>query len=44
MNLTSLSSDPLLFRDPALRRLRRVGVVDVGSNSVRLVVFDGAAR
>ncbi|MEO1422080.1 MAG: Ppx/GppA family phosphatase [Pseudomonadota bacterium] len=24
--------------------LRRVGVVDVGSNSVRLVVFDGAAR
>ena len=26
------------------RALRRVGVVDVGSNSVRLVVFDGAAR
>ncbi|MEL6677142.1 MAG: Ppx/GppA family phosphatase [Pseudomonadota bacterium] len=24
--------------------LRRVGVIDVGSNSVRLVVFDGAAR
>lgn len=24
--------------------LSRVGVVDVGSNSVRLVVFDGAAR
>lgn len=24
--------------------LRRVGVVDIGSNSVRLVVFDGAAR
>ena len=45
MNLTSLSSDySLLFRDPALRRLRRVGIVDVGSNSVRLVVFDGAAR
>ena len=26
------------------RALKRVGVVDVGSNSVRLVVFDGAAR
>jgi exopolyphosphatase/guanosine-5'-triphosphate,3'-diphosphate pyrophosphatase len=26
------------------RRLDRLGVVDVGSNSVRLVVFDGAAR
>ena len=26
------------------RSLARVGVVDVGSNSVRLVVFDGAAR
>ncbi len=25
-------------------RLARVGVIDVGSNSVRLVVFDGAAR
>src|SRR5690606_26448684 len=25
-------------------RLRRIGVVDVGSNSVRLVVFDGIAR
>ena len=33
-----------LFNDPELNRLRRVGVVDVGSNSVRLVVFDGAAR
>lgn len=33
-----------LFSDPALRRLSRVGVVDVGSNSVRLVIFDGAAR
>ncbi|PIE16111.1 MAG: exopolyphosphatase [Rhodobacterales bacterium] len=27
-----------------MRALSRVGVVDVGSNSVRLVVFDGAAR
>ena len=26
------------------RELARVGVVDVGSNSIRLVVFDGAAR
>lgn len=33
-----------LFDDSKMRRLRRVGVVDVGSNSVRLVVFDGAAR
>ena len=28
----------------AAEALRRIGVVDVGSNSVRLVVFDGAAR
>lgn len=33
-----------LFDDPSARDLSRVGVVDVGSNSVRLVVFDGAAR
>ena len=33
-----------LFNDPAMRALGRVGVVDVGSNSVRMVVFDGAAR
>ncbi|MDF1855529.1 Ppx/GppA family phosphatase [Pseudooceanicola sp.] len=33
-----------LFDDPETRALSRVGVVDVGSNSVRLVVFDGAAR
>ena len=33
-----------LFLDPATRALSRVGVVDVGSNSVRMVVFDGAAR
>ncbi|MGY6635078.1 MAG: Ppx/GppA family phosphatase [Alkalilacustris sp.] len=30
--------------DPGASRLSRVGVIDVGSNSVRLVVFDGAAR
>ncbi len=33
-----------LFEDPKVRALSRVGVVDIGSNSVRLVVFDGAAR
>jgi exopolyphosphatase/guanosine-5'-triphosphate,3'-diphosphate pyrophosphatase len=33
-----------LFDDPSSRALSRVGVVDVSSNSVRLVVFDGAAR
>ena len=33
-----------LFDDPSAHALKRVGVVDVGSNSVRLVVFDGAAR
>ena len=33
-----------IFDDPKTRAMARVGVVDVGSNSVRLVVFDGAAR
>ncbi|KIT18162.1 Ppx/GppA family phosphatase [Jannaschia aquimarina] len=33
-----------LFDGPEARSLRRVGVIDVGSNSVRLVIFDGAAR
>ncbi|MFP7571324.1 Ppx/GppA family phosphatase [Marivita sp. S2033] len=33
-----------LFDGPKARALSRVGVVDIGSNSVRLVVFDGAAR
>src|SRR6056297_4331821 len=33
-----------LFNDPKARALSRVGVVYIGSNSVRLVVFDGAAR
>jgi exopolyphosphatase/guanosine-5'-triphosphate,3'-diphosphate pyrophosphatase len=33
-----------LFLDKDARALSRVGVVDVGSNSVRMVVFDGAAR
>jgi exopolyphosphatase/guanosine-5'-triphosphate,3'-diphosphate pyrophosphatase len=33
-----------LFENPKARDLSRVGVIDIGSNSVRLVVFDGAAR
>ncbi|WP_050526092.1 Ppx/GppA family phosphatase [Pseudorhodobacter aquimaris] len=33
-----------LFDDPSARALSRFGVVDVGSNSIRMVVFDGAAR
>jgi len=33
-----------LFKDSKSHDLSRVGVVDIGSNSVRLVVFDGAAR
>ncbi|QQA41311.1 Ppx/GppA family phosphatase [Pelagovum pacificum] len=33
-----------LFDDPKARALSRIGVIDVGSNSVRLVIFDGAAR
>lgn len=36
--------DRPIFEDPSARALSRVGVVDIGSNSVRLVVFDGAAR
>ncbi len=36
--------DRPLFDDPQTRALSRVGVLDVGSNSVRLVIFDGAAR
>ncbi|TNF57773.1 MAG: Ppx/GppA family phosphatase [Rhodobacteraceae bacterium] len=33
-----------IFDDPSARALSRVGVIDIGSNSVRMVVFDGAAR
>lgn len=51
MNLQTDSANPdwgpfgrALFDSPSARALSRVGVVDVGSNSVRLVVFDGAAR
>ena len=33
-----------LFQDAKAMGLGRVGVIDVGSNSVRMVVFDGAAR
>ncbi len=28
----------------ALHYLQKLGVIDIGSNSVRMVVFDGAAR
>jgi len=38
-----LFEDPKL-KAPNLKALHRVGVIDVGSNSVRMVVFDGAAR
>ncbi len=41
--VTGLFDRPL-FSDPEARALSHVGVIDVGSNSVRLVVFDGAAR
>jgi exopolyphosphatase/guanosine-5'-triphosphate,3'-diphosphate pyrophosphatase len=34
----------LTLDDTAKVRLKRIGVIDVGSNSVRLVVFDGMAR
>ncbi len=33
-----------LFGTASVRALSRVGVVDIGSNSIRMVVFDGAAR
>lgn len=33
-----------LFDGPDARAMARVGVIDIGSNSVRMVVFDGAAR
>jgi len=42
--ISGSSNDAPLLRFSGKRRLERLGVVDVGSNSVRLVVFDGAAR
>ena len=36
--------EPFSSPNDAKPRQHRVGVVDIGSNSVRLVVFDGAAR
>jgi len=43
--LTALGSMQLpIFKDPEVSRLRRAAVIDIGSNSVRMVVFDGAAR
>ncbi|WP_439332074.1 Ppx/GppA family phosphatase [Paracoccus salsus] len=43
---TGKTIEPLgkMFAKLPKRALSRVGVVDVGSNSIRLVVFDGAAR
>jgi exopolyphosphatase/guanosine-5'-triphosphate,3'-diphosphate pyrophosphatase len=36
---------PLLRRKPApVADIGRVGIIDIGSNSIRLVVYDGAAR
>lgn len=35
---------PPIFDDPSARALSRVAVIDIGSNSIRMVVFDGAAR
>ncbi len=33
-----------IFDHPDAQALSRVGVIDIGSNSVRMVIFDGAAR
>jgi exopolyphosphatase / guanosine-5'-triphosphate,3'-diphosphate pyrophosphatase len=45
MMVPGIESVPHLApEDPPMARLRRIGVIDVGSNSVRLVVFDGVAR
>ncbi|MDF1871448.1 Ppx/GppA family phosphatase [Vannielia sp.] len=33
-----------IYDHPEAQALSRVGVIDIGSNSVRLVIFDGAAR
>ncbi|WP_375261531.1 Ppx/GppA family phosphatase [Palleronia sp.] len=35
---------PPLFDDPSARAVSRVAVIDIGSNSIRMVIFDGAAR
>ena len=42
LNSTSTNSD--IFSSIRQESLTRVGVIDIGSNSVRMVVFDGAAR
>lgn len=50
MNVTTASGQKVSpfgrngLRIRSARELSRVGVVDVGSNSIRMVVFDGAAR
>ena len=44
MSLEDALFDLPVFDGPDARALARVGVIDIGSNSVRMVVFDGAAR
>jgi exopolyphosphatase/guanosine-5'-triphosphate,3'-diphosphate pyrophosphatase len=44
LNHAGESAPRLALEGAAKARLRRIGVIDVGSNSVRLVVFDGMAR
>ena len=42
--LTEISPTPNVKRSFSNNTIDRFGVIDIGSNSVRLVVFDGAAR
>lgn len=44
MSFTPPASLDLNAGDTARAQLARVGVIDIGSNSVRMVVFDGMAR
>ena len=44
LELDNTSSNNRMFSSARLKSLTRVGVIDIGSNSVRMVVFDGAAR
>ncbi|MFL9842157.1 Ppx/GppA family phosphatase [Sphingomonas sp. ST-64] len=42
-----MSVSPLIFRRPrsdTSPQARRTGIIDIGSNSIRLVVYDGSAR
>ncbi|MGE4167862.1 MAG: exopolyphosphatase, partial [Xanthobacteraceae bacterium] len=44
MAIKLVKSDGDLGPQTAERKPRRVGVIDIGSNSIRLVVFEGAPR